>query len=150
MRDIGHWIFPLEFDPEQFVGFVYRIKDLDTQKEYIGKKVFKFVRRTKRVGKKNREIKIIDSDWKTYCGSCKKLLTEISNRGEERFLFIIESLHECKSTLAWSEIYKLVTEDILRATLPDGTKKYYNGMINGIKYQIKDESEKEKQFKIQT
>ena len=148
MNDYGHWEVKWDFEPTDFVGFVYRIRDLDTNREYIGKKVFRFVKRTKRVGKRNRKVTIVDSKWKTYCGSCKELLNEITLRGESKFIFKIESLHECKSTLAWTETYKLITEDALRATLIDGTKKYYNGIINGIRYKVKNESEKEKKFKI--
>jgi hypothetical protein len=146
--DTGHWIAKWDFDPDNFVGFVYRISDLDTNREYIGKKLFKFIRRTKKIGKRNRKIKIVDSKWKIYCGSCKELLIEIDKRGESRFKFTIESLHESRSTLAWSEVYKLVTEDVLRKCLPDGTKKYYNGIIQGIRYKVKNESETEKKFKI--
>lgn len=146
--NIGHWIAPWLFDENEWIGFIYRIVDLDTNREYIGKKIFKFVRKTKLVGRKNKKIKYVDSKWKTYCGSCKELQLEIKNRGEDRFIFSIESLHECKSTLAWSETYKLITEDVLRATLPNGLKKYYNGIINGIKYKVKNETDKERKFKI--
>lgn len=36
--DIGHWQFKYEFDPAEWYGFVYRITELDTGREYIGKK----------------------------------------------------------------------------------------------------------------
>ena len=56
------------------------------------------------------------------------------------------SLHESRSTLAWAETKFLVINDALRAKLPDGSKKFYNGLVPGIKYAVKDETPLEKRF----
>jgi predicted transcriptional regulator len=150
MKDIGHWSFPLEFDPEQFVGFVYRITHISTGRIYIGKKIFWSSIRKIVKNRKNRKKIIKESDWRKYTGSSKSLNEEINKFGKDQFKFEILSLHECKSTLAWEETRILVINDALRAKLPDGTKKFFNGLICGIKYEVKEETEIEKQFKIQT
>jgi len=147
MEDIGHWQFFKEFDPKQFVGFVYKITYIPTGKSYVGKKFFWSSIRKIVKNKKNRKKIIKESDWKKYTGSSKALNEDIDKFGKENFKFDIISLHECKSTLAWGETKQLVMNDALRAKLLDGTKKYYNGIVCGIKYIVKEESELEKQFK---
>jgi hypothetical protein len=147
--DLGHWIFFKNFNPADWVGFIYRIIDLDTKQEYIGKKFFwKTIRKTIK-NRKNKKRIIKPSNWKTYTGSCKSLNEQIALRGENRFKFIIESLHESRGTLHLAEVEKLIKENALREKLPDGiTKKYYNGMINGIKFIPGNETEKEKEYKV--
>ena len=78
---------------EDFVGFVYIITNIESQRQYIGKKLFKF-RRTKTVkGKKKRLL--VESDWRKYWGSNKTLLEEVSLFGEDGFKR--EVLRLCKS-----------------------------------------------------
>lgn len=148
MENIGHWIFSKEFEIENFVGFVYCITHKSTNRKYIGKKFFWKTIRKPIKNRKNRKRITKESDWKIYMGSSKWLLSEIEKFGKEQFEFQILSLHESKSTLAWEETRLLVVNDALRAKLPDGTKKFYNGLICGIKYEVKDETDLEKQFKI--
>jgi hypothetical protein len=80
-------------DLEKYVGFVYLITRLDTNKKYIGKKLLKFKRTKKVKGKKKRVT--IDSDWKEYWGSNKTLLLEIQELGEQYFKR--EILQFCKT-----------------------------------------------------
>lgn len=78
---------------EDFVGFVYIITNIESQRKYIGKKLFKF-KRTKTVkGKKKRLL--VESDWRKYWGSNKTLLEEVSLFGENGFKR--EVLRLCKS-----------------------------------------------------
>jgi hypothetical protein len=144
----GHWCVSWDFDPVDFVGFVYKITHIPTGRAYIGKKFFWLTTRKILKTRKNRKKIIKESNWKEYTGSSKWLNSDIELFGKKQFKFEILSLHECRSTLAWEEIRLLVINDALRAKFSDGTKKFYNGMINGIKYTINDESEKEKRFKV--
>jgi hypothetical protein len=114
---------------------------------YLGKKFFWSSLRKIVKNRKNRKKVIKPSNWKSYMGSSKWLLSEIELYGKDQFKFEILSLHESKSTLAWEETKLLVMNDALRAKLPDGSKKFYNGLVCGIKYAVKDETELEKQFK---
>jgi hypothetical protein len=149
MDKYGHWEAPWEFDPSQFVGFVYRITHKPTGRIYVGKKFFWSSIRKIVKNRKNRKKIIKESDWKKYSSSSAWVNSEIKLYGKDKFEFEILSLHESKSTLAWEETRILVTHDALRTKLPDGSKKFYNGLVCGIKYIVKDESEIEKKFKYE-
>ena len=86
---------------EDFVGFVYIITNIESQRQYIGKKLFKF-RRTKTVkGKKKRLL--IESDWRKYWGSNKTLLEEVSRFGEDGFKREVLRLCRSKGELNYFE-----------------------------------------------
>lgn len=143
MQDIGHWEFPVNFNIEDWFGFVYRIVELDTGKEYVGKKQF-YANRTKAVaGRKNRKHYKKESDWKTYTGSSSELNKAIASKGKDNYRFIIESLHASKGSLHYREVEMQIKEDVLRTKLPDGTKKYYNGFIAAVKFIPPEDHEKE-------
>ena len=148
MFKYGHWQFPFEFDPAEWYGFVYRIVDLDSNKEYIGKKQLKSRQRRKVKGRKNRKVVLKESNWEKYTGSSKALNAEIESRGKDRFAFYILSLHETKGSLYYQEVLTQITEDVLRATLPNGERKYWNGHIGAVKFVPPAVTEKEKQFRI--
>jgi hypothetical protein len=151
MKDLdkyGHWDVQWDFDPEEFVGFVYRITHVPTGRMYIGKKFFWATLRKIVKNRKNRKKIVKESDWKKYSSSSAWVNSEIKLYGKNQFKFEILSLHESKSTLAWEETRLLVVHDALRAKLPDGSKKFYNGLVCGIKYVVKDESENEKKFRV--
>ena len=148
MFNFGHWVAHWDFDPNDWCGFVYCITNNVSGQKYIGKKFFELTQRKKVKGRKNRIVKTKDSGWKNYTGSSKSLNEDIQKNGKDNFLFEILSLHECRSTLAYEETKQLVLRDALRAKLPNGYKAYYNGIICGIKYVVKDETDIEKQYKI--
>ena len=50
--------------PEGIIAFVYEITNEVDGRKYIGKKLFKFTRSTKKKGK--RVKKQVDSDWMDY------------------------------------------------------------------------------------
>jgi len=88
--------------PDDCIGFVYLITNLENGKKYIGKKLAKFSKTTYKTvklknGKKKRQkIKSkIDSDWQTYYGSNEKLNQDVKNLGTDKFKR--EILHYCKS-----------------------------------------------------
>ena len=56
--------------PDGIIAFVYEITNEVDGRKYIGKKLFKFTRSTKKKGK--RVKKQVDSDWLDYYGSNKE------------------------------------------------------------------------------
>ena len=38
--NLGHWEFDSDFSTDEWFGFIYRIIEINTGKEYIGKKQF--------------------------------------------------------------------------------------------------------------
>lgn len=109
------WIYKgkcLKFQPEGFVGFVYRITLLtdvplySAGTIYIGKKIFQFKKRTvlskkARKGTKKRvQTKQIDSQWLKYFGSSSELKRVVKEFGEDKFKR--EVLHLCKNKVEMS------------------------------------------------
>ena len=132
--DYGHWQFPHEFNTNDWFGFIYRITELDTGKEYIGKKQFSTYKRKTVKNRKNKKKVISDSKWRSYTGSSKELNEQISKKGIENYKFEIQSLHKTRGSLFYAEVKYQITEDVLRTKLPNGDKKYYNKMVSGVKF----------------
>jgi hypothetical protein len=134
--DMGHWYFPEEFDVSEWFGFVYRIIDLTTQQEYIGKKQFhRAVTKQPLKGRKNKRRSTTESKWREYTSSSTHVNDAIVTKGKCNFKFLIESLHLSRGSLAYAETLAQITEDVLRAKLADNvTPKYYNKQIPGIKF----------------
>jgi hypothetical protein len=100
------WKYWDTLNPEDNLGFVYKITNLTNGKYYVGKKVFwnnKKHKLTKKQlaeqsgpGRKpTHEIIRTESDWKTYWGSNKQLLTDVKELGENHFECLV--LHVCKT-----------------------------------------------------
>jgi len=104
------------------VGFVYLITNLKTNRKYIGKKRFWFVK-TRTVKKKKKREKV-PSDWKEYYGSNKELQADVEALGLHQFkrevLYMCKTLGECTY---WEAYEQFVRHVLLR---PD---QYYNGWI---------------------
>lgn len=110
-------------------GFIYLVLDLQTGMFYIGKKQYEHRRRLKPLaGQKRHRIQYVESDWRTYKSSSPSLLTEISIRGAEDFVFVV--IAECfdKSSLHYQEIYELVIRDAIRSD------RYYNLSLPACKF----------------
>jgi hypothetical protein len=107
---------------ENDYGFVYIITNLQTNKQYIGKKLF-WHKKTKTLkGKKKRYL--AESDWKTYYGSSKELSEDIKLIGKE--LFKREIIHLCSSKGECS--YKEAKEQFERGVLLN-SELFYNDWI---------------------
>lgn len=144
----GHWYFPIDFNPEDWFGFIYRITNLTNNREYIGKKQF-FGKRTKKVaGRTNRKHFQVDSNWQQYTGSSVSLNNDIEKLGKENFYFEIISLHKTKGSLHYAEVELQVKENVLKETFDDGSRKYYNGHIAAVKFLPPDEHSDETKMKI--
>jgi hypothetical protein len=106
------------------IGFVYLITDLDTNRLYIGKKIFTNKKAKPPLkGKTNRRITYVESDWKTYYGSNPTIQKIMQIAAPTRFSRQI--LHLCKTK---SEMGYLETKELFdRSALLDDT--YYNDWI---------------------
>lgn len=119
------WLYKGEiFDqpqPEHY-GFVYIIRNTQTNRSYIGKKLFWF-KKTKQVkGKKKRYL--AESDWKSYYGSSVELQKDVKELGEDSFQREILHLCKSKSDCSYYEGY----EQFQRAVLFH-PEMYYNDWI---------------------
>ena len=122
-------------DIDDFFGFVYRITNLQTGKQYIGRKYFT-QRRKPRSGKGKRRV-TSESDWKKYYGSSPELKADVKQFGRENFKREILSLHQSLGKVNYEETKQLFLNNVLQETLEDGSPKYYNSNILG-RYYKKD------------
>ena len=123
----------LSEDINDLYGFVYRITNLQSGKQYIGRKYFWSFR--KPPGKK-RKVKQ-ESDWQKYYGSCPELKEDIKRYGKEIFSREILSLHDTKGNCNFEETKQLFLNNVLSEALDDGSPAYYNSNILG-RYMRKD------------
>ena len=119
-------------DINDFVGFVYRITNLSTGKQYIGRKYFWQKRKPK--GGKRRVTS--ESDWKRYFGSSEELKRDIKDLGRENFRREILSVHKTLGRVNYEETRQLFLNNVLTESV-DGLPKYYNNNILG-RYMRKD------------
>ena len=122
-------------DINSFFGFVYRITNLQTGKQYIGRKYF-VQKRKPRSGKSKRRV-TSESDWKKYYGSSPELKADVKQLGRENFKREILSLHESLGKVNYEETKQLFLNNVLQETLEDGSPKFYNSNILG-RYYRKD------------
>lgn len=116
-------------DLEDNLCFVYIIERINCAiseyRYYIGCKMLKKKVKLKPLkdGKRRKAV-IKDSDFKSYYGSSKELVADISKNGKENYRRTI--LHMCKSK---SEMkYLELCEQVIRNVLFD--EKSYNGIVN--------------------
>lgn len=115
----------LEDFPENTFGYIYRITNLTTGKEYIGKKQLESKTNVK-LGKKekaalptqrgrtpSKKLVVKESNWKDYWGSCKPLLEDIKKLGESNFKREILKLCFNKKMLTYWEVSYQIKEDVL-------------------------------------
>ena len=111
-----------------FFGFVYRITNLQSGKQYIGRKYFYQFRKPRGKSRKVRS----ESDWKKYYGSSDELNTDRKSLGNECFRREIISLHNTKGWVNYEETKQLFLNNVLSET-----ENYYNSNILG-RYMKKD------------
>ena len=114
-------------------GFVYRITNLQSGRQYIGRKYF-WSKRKPRGGKRRVTS---ESDWKRYYGSSEELKGDRKLLGNECFKREILSLHTTPGRTNYEETKQLFLNNVLQETIDDGTPKYYNSNILG-RYYKKD------------
>jgi len=130
----GNPVTSLEQLPENAHGFIYVIYKKDTRKTYVGKKnLFSITNKPltkkelleitdKRKSKKKQVIK--ESNWLSYWGSNKDLLTDIKTLGEDAFEKHILKVCFTKKELTYYEIH---FQCVLNVLLQDS----YNDNILG-------------------
>jgi hypothetical protein len=121
-EDYGHWKVPAGFNPKDYYGFVYLIKNKVTGVCYIGRK---FLRGQ---GKKNKGV---ESDWKRYKSSSKKLNETIATLGKDAFDFIILEGYKTRSGLSFAEIWSLCMVEA-----PAKNDQWLNRRIDKVSFKV--------------
>ncbi len=120
-------------DIGDFFGYVYRITNLQSGKQYIGRKYF--TQRRKPRGGKRRVTS--ESDWKKYYGSSDELKRDRKLLGNELFKREIISLHTTLGKVNYEETRQLFLNNVLTEANDDGSPAFYNSNILG-RYMRKD------------
>ena len=121
----SHWIYNGDV-PSDCIGFIYVINRKNpTPKFYIGKKLMISNRKKSlRKGHNNRQHKIVETDWKIYCGSSPKLNEDIVKYGEKNFTFEILAFYPSKLLLAYHETKEIIDRNAIFSD------EYYNEVLN--------------------
>ena len=110
--------------PKEYMGFVYLVTDLTTNRKYIGKKLFWNTRKLKPLkGKTRRRTQVVESNWKIYYGSNEELQQLVENSHAERFEREILYLCAKKGEMSYLEAKEQFDRNVL---LSD---EYYNNFI---------------------
>ena len=120
-------------DIDSQFGFVYRITNLQTGKQYIGRKYFQQHRKPRG----SRRKRTSESNWKAYYGSSKELTEDRKLLGNQAFRREIISLHKTPGKVNYEETRQLFIHNVLTEENSDGTPAYYNSNILG-RYMRKD------------
>jgi len=107
-----------------YIGFVYIITDLSTDKKYVGKKIFKSKRRLPPLkGKTRKRTKIVESDWKNYYGSSDEVKLLVEQNGINNYKREILHLCKKKGEMSYLELKEQMDRKVLL------TDEYLNGII---------------------
>ena len=119
-------------------GFVYRITNLTTGREYLGRKYFWSKRKPRADGSNKRRRRVTsESDWKKYYGSSPELKDDVKEYGKFNFKREILSLHTTPGRVNYEETRQLFLHNVLTEATESGDPKYYNSNILG-RYYRKD------------
>jgi hypothetical protein len=123
----GHWDISDvgEFDPAEWFGFIYEIRQRSTGKSYIGKKFFKFKRKKTKADKSRTK----PSDWMDYTSSSVLVSDLVTEEGKEAFDFRILRLCSGRCELTYAEMEEQFARNVLRARLPNGERAFFNKTI---------------------
>ncbi len=111
-------------DIGDFYGFVYRITNLVTGHDYVGRKYFKTIQKLKPLkGFKRKRKSVKETNWKEYWGSSNRLTTDIEELGLENFKREIICLCESRGDTNYMEAKIQFDEEVLL------NPENYNGII---------------------
>lgn len=119
----GHWCFEEPMNKEQYVGFIYIIRDPFMQRFYLGKKLYKGT------GKLNKGQ---ESNWKSYCSSSKSISDMLGERPKSDFEFICIEQYKTKGALAYAETWSLCHVEA------PTKKEWYNKRIEKISWKVSE------------
>lgn len=111
--------------PPEYVGFIYRITDTETEEKYIGQKRF---RKTKTLPitktRKRRKKTLVESDWRTYHSSSETIKGMVAEGHSDRYEREILRFGYSKGDLNYLEMLWQVELNVLFRD------DYLNGIIN--------------------
>ena len=87
------------------------------------------------MGKTRKVHSKVDSDWKTYAGSCEPLTRDIEKYGEENFSFEILAWGKTKGSIRYLEVWTIWQCDVMSGEKgPDGERFWYNASADSVRF----------------
>lgn len=120
----GHWVFEEQMGLKGKIGFVYLIRNIVSNKCYIGKKYYKGA------GKTNKG-KV--SNWPWYISSSPELSADIKALGKENFDFICLEEYTMKGAVGWAETWSLCYVEV-----PCNPHLWYNVRIDQVSWKVRE------------
>ena len=118
--------------PQEAIGFIYLITNLDSGRRYIGKKLLHFSKTSvktvtlKSGVKKKKKIKSkVPSDWKTYWSSSPNVIADVAKLGEDKFRREILFFCSNKGSLGYWEAKLQMEHSVL-----ESQDRWYNGIVS--------------------
>ena len=119
------WLYngqPFTEVPKGVVAFVYLLTEVETGKQYIGKKSFVSVSTTEVNGRKKNTKR--ESDWQKYYSSNLEIMAKVKGGNGARFTREILHLCKTKGTASYLEAKEIFTRGCLEN--PEG---WFNGFV---------------------
>lgn len=111
------WLYenqPFTEAPEEYQGFVYMIREKDTDKKYIGKKFFWKPKTLPVTKTRKRRVRTrSESDWKEYWGSSKEVQQLVEQKGAGNYERVILKLCHTKGECSYYEAKLQFEYDVL-------------------------------------
>jgi len=112
-------------DISKYIGFVYRVTEIDTGKIYIGLKKYYFKKTLPPLkGYKRKRKSLIESDWKTYNTSNTYLMDAIQNNPKNYKKEILKNFEKVSELKAYEAYLQL------KAYFSGEWKNYINEYIS--------------------
>jgi len=128
-KDLGHWKFNEDFDPDHWFGFLYCIENTVTKQFYLGKKQFRIQgkKRSKNYGKEHK--------WRSYVGSSEHLKKDIKLYDKDKFRFDMIELYRTRGGLNYVEAWCQMVSNSMTDCLDDEeTPRWYNRQVAAIRW----------------
>tara|TARA_R110002167_G_scaffold98020_8_gene258378 strand:+ start:4676 stop:5107 length:432 start_codon:yes stop_codon:yes gene_type:complete len=112
-------------NPEDYIGFIYYVKNTTNNKYYIGKK--QLLKKTRlKANKTRKRDKIVwkDNDVEKYYGSSSALLADIEELGKDKFERHVIEMCTSKWHMSYSELMWQIEFNALM------DENSYNGILN--------------------
>ena len=112
---------PINFAPPEYLGFVYKITNLETGRIYVGKKQLTMPKYRQVDGKKKKYVG--ESKWREYWSSSLELQNDVKLHGKEKFKREILTYCKTKGGLSYYEVKHQILQNVFEVDS-------YNGLMS--------------------
>ena len=125
-RGNGHWQSHMNepMGGKEYVGFIYVIRNVEEEKLYLGKKLYRSM---------GSITKNEPSNWPWYISSSKEVSAAVKKFGKQKFEFVCIHQYKNKAMLSYAETWSL-----MYCETPYRRDKWYNLLVNKVSWVTKE------------